>query len=149
MHLLACSWYYCAQLIAKPKAACALHFSWAATSSNLGLSANMTSSIKRDYIMYHYVIRRPSHSHRYKQQQPFNGRLSGTTRVGRYQKKRSPAHTHPVSHHIQHYCFRHAHSCLQRKPPFNFGVYSLPNEIPHSKNTPSPHQVSLSEEHIP
>ena len=29
------------------------------------------------------------------QQQPFNGRLSGTTRVGRYQKKRSPSHTHP------------------------------------------------------
>ena len=29
------------------------------------------------------------------QQQPFNGRLSGTTRVGRYQKKHTPAHTHP------------------------------------------------------
>ena len=29
------------------------------------------------------------------QQQPFNGRLSGTTRVGRYQKKHSPSHTHP------------------------------------------------------
>ena len=28
-------------------------------------------------------------------QQPFNGRLSGTTRVGRYQKKHSLAHTHP------------------------------------------------------
>ena len=28
-------------------------------------------------------------------QQPFNGRLSRTTRVGRYQKKHSPAHTHP------------------------------------------------------
>jgi len=43
---LACSWYICAQLIAKPKAACALRFSWAATSSNLGLWANMTSSVK-------------------------------------------------------------------------------------------------------
>ena len=29
------------------------------------------------------------------QQQPFNGRLSGTTRVGRYQKKHSLTHTHP------------------------------------------------------
>ena len=29
------------------------------------------------------------------QQQPFHGRLSGTTRVGRYQKKHSPTHTHP------------------------------------------------------
>ena len=27
--------------------------------------------------------------------QPFTGRLSGTTRVGRYQKKHLPAHTHP------------------------------------------------------
>ena len=34
---LACNWYYCAQFIAKPKAACALRFSCAATSSNLGL----------------------------------------------------------------------------------------------------------------
>jgi len=34
---LSCNWYYCAQFIAKPKAACALRFSWAATSSNLGL----------------------------------------------------------------------------------------------------------------
>jgi len=32
---LSCNWYYCAQFIAKPKAACALRFSWAATSSNL------------------------------------------------------------------------------------------------------------------
>ena len=42
----ACNWYYCAQFTAKPKAACALRFSWAATSSNLGLRGNMTSSIK-------------------------------------------------------------------------------------------------------
>jgi len=31
----------------------------------------------------------------YSKNQPFNGRLSGTTRVGRYKKKHSPAHTHP------------------------------------------------------
>ena len=43
---LACSCYYCAQFIAKPKAARAVRFSWAATSSNLNLWANMTSSIK-------------------------------------------------------------------------------------------------------
>ena len=29
------------------------------------------------------------------QQRPFNGLWSGTTRVGRYQKKHSPTHTHP------------------------------------------------------
>jgi len=34
---LACNWYYCAQFVAKPKAACALRFSWTATSSQLGL----------------------------------------------------------------------------------------------------------------
>ena len=33
--------------------------------------------------------------HQQQQQQPFNGRLSGTTRVGRYQKKHLPTHTHP------------------------------------------------------
>ena len=41
-----CNWYYCAEFIARPKAACALRFSWAPTSSNLGLWADMTSSIK-------------------------------------------------------------------------------------------------------
>ena len=34
---------------------------------------------------------RQSHTHT----QPFNGLWSGTTQVGRYQKKRSPTHTHP------------------------------------------------------
>jgi len=38
---------------------------------------------------------RPSHSNTQQQQQPFNGLCSGTTRVGRYQKKHSPTHTHP------------------------------------------------------
>ena len=33
--------------------------------------------------------------HLQQQQQPFNCRLSGTTRVGRYQKEHSPTHTHP------------------------------------------------------
>ena len=37
VHALACNWYYCGQLIAKPKAAYALRCSRAATSSNLGL----------------------------------------------------------------------------------------------------------------
>ena len=45
---LACNWYYCEQFIAKPKPACALRFSWAATSGNLGLWANMTSSVKSE-----------------------------------------------------------------------------------------------------
>ena len=39
-------WCYCAQFIAKPKAACAPRLSWAATSSNLGFWANITLSIK-------------------------------------------------------------------------------------------------------
>jgi len=34
---LARNWYYGAQFIAKPKAACALRFSWAAASNNRGL----------------------------------------------------------------------------------------------------------------
>ena len=32
---------------------------------------------------------------RMQQQQPSNGRVSGTTRVGRYQKELSPTHTYP------------------------------------------------------
>ena len=37
----------------------------------------------------------PLHCHYNTHTQPFNGLLSGTTRVGRYQKKHSPTHTHP------------------------------------------------------
>ena len=33
--------------------------------------------------------------HTHTHTQPFNGPLSGTTRVGQYQKKHSPTHTHP------------------------------------------------------
>jgi len=36
-----------------------------------------------------YQLRNYTHT------QPFNGRWSGTTRVGRYQEKHSPTHTHP------------------------------------------------------
>ena len=39
-----------------------------------------------------------SRGHIQQQRQPFNGHLSGTTWVGRYQKKHSPAHTHPGQH---------------------------------------------------
>jgi len=34
-------------------------------------------------------------THTHKHTEPFNGPLSGTTRVGRYEKKHSPTHTHP------------------------------------------------------
>ena len=36
-----------------------------------------------------------THTHTHTHTQPFNGLWSGTTRVGRYQKKHSPTHTHP------------------------------------------------------
>ena len=45
--------------------------------------------------MFRGVYMRSSAFNWLQQQQPFNGRLSGPTRVGRYQKKHSPAHTHP------------------------------------------------------
>jgi len=45
---------------------------------------------------HHFCSHQTHHnSLQQQQQQPFNGRLSGTTRVGRYRKKHSPAHTHP------------------------------------------------------
>jgi len=44
-------------------------------------------------MQYHYInLRLTLHC---THTQPFNGRLSGTTRVGRYQKKHSPTHTRP------------------------------------------------------
>ena len=36
-----------------------------------------------------------THTHTHTQAKLFNGPLSGTTRVGQYQKKHSPTHTHP------------------------------------------------------
>ena len=36
-----------------------------------------------------------THTHTHTHTQPFNSPWSGTTRVGRYQKKHSPIHTHP------------------------------------------------------
>ena len=36
-----------------------------------------------------------THTHTMTHTQPFNGLWSGTTRVGRYQKKHSPTHTYP------------------------------------------------------
>jgi len=57
VRLTACNWYYSAQIIAKPKAACAPRFSWAATSSNLSLRGNMTSSVKPEVDKYHSAAR--------------------------------------------------------------------------------------------
>ena len=52
--------------------------------------------------------------------QPFNGLLSGTTRVGRYQKKHSPTHTHP-DHRTSFIIFLH----LQRSS----SVYELDSPL--------------------
>ena len=45
----------------------------------------------RNYYEHLSLLVSNTHTHT----QPFNGLLSGTTRVGRYQKKHSPTHTHP------------------------------------------------------
>jgi len=39
------------------------------------------------------AVNKNTHTHTHTQ--PFNGLLSGSTRVGQYQKKHSPTHTHP------------------------------------------------------
>ena len=44
-----------------------------------------------DRVKYLHAFRVKSHTHI----RPFNGPWSKTTRVGRYQKKHSPTHTHP------------------------------------------------------
>jgi len=43
-----------------------------------------------------HITTNATHTHTHTQTQPFNGLWSGTTRVGRYQEKHSPTHTHPV-----------------------------------------------------
>ena len=50
-------------------------------------------AIRSQYTLWQLVtlVTLITHTHT----QPFNGRWSGTTRVGRYQKKHSPTHTHP------------------------------------------------------
>jgi len=54
----------------------------------------------------HTRTRTHVHTHTHTHTQLFNGRLSGTTRVGRYQKKHSPTHTHP-DHRTSFISFRH------------------------------------------
>ena len=54
----------------------------------------MLANVKR--LLFMYTIVKCFYAMCQQKQQPFNGRLSRTTRVGRYQKKHSPAHTHPV-----------------------------------------------------
>ena len=81
MRLLACNWHYCAQFIAKPKAASALCFSWVATSSNLSLHT------------------------------PFNGPLSRTTRVSRYQKGTNLDFTEARDSEWQWHQLGHMHVC--------------------------------------
>ena len=64
-------------------------------------------------------------SEQQRQQQPFNGCLSVTTRVGRYQKKHSPAHTHP-GQRTSFITFLH----LQRSTASSFQVlFGLPHLI--------------------
>ena len=50
-------------------------------------------SIFTDQMLFLMPNQVSKHTHTHTQ--PFNGFWSGTTRVGRYQKKHSPTHTHP------------------------------------------------------
>ena len=79
-------------------------FSWQCTSAQvIGCSASTAASCPQSRLgsqwLFSYMKSEVPSSwnpvYNKKQQQPVNGRLSGTTRVGRYQKKHSPAHTHP------------------------------------------------------
>ena len=74
---LACNWYYCAEFIAKPKAACALRLSWAATSSNLGLRTSMTSSIKPE--VHNASLRRQRRT----EPRPYVTRTNNLAKIGR------------------------------------------------------------------
>ena len=64
----------------------------------LSLSYGVFSGTCRTF-EFHTVKTQEPHTHTHTcthtTAQPFNGRWSRTTRVGRYQKKHSPTHTHP------------------------------------------------------
>jgi len=47
------------------------------------------------YIIYEIYCQTKQHTHARTHTQPFNDRSSGTTRLDRYQKKRSPTNSHP------------------------------------------------------
>ena len=65
---------------------------WTDTSKTMHSVANRIGKSNKDTVR----ISSSKMSTDYQQQQlPFNGLWSGTTRVGRYQKKHSPTHTHP------------------------------------------------------
>ena len=57
--------------------------------------------------------------------QPFNGLWSGTTRVGRYQKKHSPTHTHP-DHWTSFINFIHLHVWQSSRTTSLQVIFGLP-----------------------
>jgi len=64
----------------------------------LSLSYGVFSGTCRTFEFHTVKTQEPhthTHTHRHTTAQPFNGRWSRTTRIGRYQKKHSPTHTHP------------------------------------------------------
>jgi len=54
-----------------------------------------TQAPSQQHVKAHRSLNTPAHTHTHTHTQPFNGRWSGTTRVGWYKKKHSPTHTHP------------------------------------------------------
>jgi len=55
----------------------------------------MTISIALGFETEHELVTFKKHVPKYTHTQPFNGPMSGTTWIGRYQKKYSSTHTHP------------------------------------------------------
>ena len=70
----------------------------------LPLTVSCFSKIQIDLFVIIMVPADPGSPGKQQQQRPFNGLWSGTTRVGRYQKKHSPTHTHPGKRAIKWVC---------------------------------------------
>ena len=54
-----------------------------------------------------------AHTHTHTHTQPCNGLLSGTTRVGRYQKKHSPTWSSDILYHLPPFTTIHGILCVQ------------------------------------
>jgi len=126
---LACNWHYCAQLIAKPEAVCASCFSWAATSSNPGLWANMTSSIKPE--VHNISLRRQRRT------EPRPWVTCSRTDKHTYRQTRSSQYSAPLSEPSNQRLWLHGVTWST-----SWGQFSSARAVWTSLNTPAMHVFS-------
>ena len=116
----------CAQFIAKPKAARALRFSWAATSSNLVLWANMASSILPE--VHNVSLRRQSRTEPRPRETRSDQSSVGAVRETVYRRRPGlPSHR---THHLQQPAGQRDICPVSVNLPSAFKNISVPGLVP-------------------